>query len=270
MKINEPQSQSLRSLITAKAKADAQTEKLATGKRVNRASDDAAAMSIIESMTSEIKGLAQSHDNVASGMAALETTEGAASEITNLLQRQKELAIQSSNGTMSNSDRAALNEEFTSLTEQINDISNKTTYNGQSLLNGEGLGSGSAKLKTGEGEEMTLSKADMRTQSLGTSSSDISTQAGAADAIDSIQSAIDQSVSLRAKKGAEYSRLQSASSNIENQLVQQQDARSKMQDTDYATTITELQKTKVQSKAAMKTLSAENETLRSVLEMLKR
>jgi flagellin len=111
-------------------------ERLATGKRINSAKDDAAGLAISSRMNSQIKSMAVAVRNANDGISMAQTAEGALGEVTSMLQRMKELATQSANGTLGTSERAALQSEVTQLTSQINDISKSTNFNGLNLLDG--------------------------------------------------------------------------------------------------------------------------------------
>jgi len=109
-------------------------EKLSTGLRINRAQDDAAGLAMSEQMRTQIRGLGKAKRNAQDGQAALQIAEGALGEITNMLQRQKELAVQSANDTLTSTERMYLNDEFQALTKEINRIANNTDYNGKNVL----------------------------------------------------------------------------------------------------------------------------------------
>ena len=109
-------------------------EKLSTGLRINRAQDDAAGLAMSEQMRTQIRGLGKAKRNAQDGQAALQIAEGALGEITNMLQRQKELAVQSANDTLTSTERMYLNDEFQALTKEVNRIANNTDYNGKNVL----------------------------------------------------------------------------------------------------------------------------------------
>jgi flagellin len=156
MRINH----NISSMITQNSLANAQNnlgkslEKLSTGLRINRASDDAAGLSVSEQMRTQVRGLDRAKGNAQDGIALLQIAEGAANEISDILQRQRELAVQSANDTLTTTDRSYLDQEFNSLTAEIGRISNSTQYNGQTLIAGGsssfgGTGSSSSVLLIG-------------------------------------------------------------------------------------------------------------------------
>ena len=115
------------------------TEKLSSGYKINRAADDAAGLSISEKMRKQIKGLDQASTNAQDGISAVQTAEGALTEVHSMLQRANELAVQAANGTNATKDISAINDEITQLKEEIERVGNTTDFNGKNLLNGQNL-----------------------------------------------------------------------------------------------------------------------------------
>lgn len=124
-------------------------EKLSTGLRINRAQDDAAGLAVSEQMRTQIRGLGKAKSNAQDGIALLQIAEGAAGEITNILQRQRELSVQSANDTLTSTERKYLDDEFQSLSKEINRIAASTDYNGMNLLDGGTLSFGAVAVTTG-------------------------------------------------------------------------------------------------------------------------
>ena len=154
---------------------EAAMEQLSSGKRINSAADDAAGLSIATRMESQVRGLQQAISNAADGQNLAATAEGAMDEITNMLQRMRELALQASNDTMNSQDRENLDQEMGLLKQEIDRIVDTTAYNNIKLLDG----SNSSTLQIGQnkGEELTFTIADMSTTSLGSSTSSIAVNA---------------------------------------------------------------------------------------------
>src|SRR3954466_12788364 len=125
-------------------------EKLSTGLRINRASDDAAGLSVSESLRSKVRGMERAKSNAEDGIALIQIAEGATGEINNILQRMRELSIQSSTDTMTTTERSYTNKEFGQLMSEITRISNSASYNGMTLLDGAsgsfGVSGGSASV----------------------------------------------------------------------------------------------------------------------------
>jgi len=122
-------------------------EQLSTGKRINSAADDAAGLAISSRMTAQVKGLDQAVRNANDGISLLQTAEGALIEVTNMLQRMRELAVQAANDTYTSSDRTSLNLEYSQLMQEINRVSQNTQWNGMSILNN--TTTGTAAIGTG-------------------------------------------------------------------------------------------------------------------------
>jgi len=134
-------------------------EKLSTGLKINRAQDDAAGLAMSEQMRTQIRGLGKNKQNAQDGIAALQIAEGGLQEITNLMQRQRELAIQSANDTLTSTERKYLNDEFVQLSQEIGRIASSTDYNGKNMLNyvdDPNKSFGAASAITGKAASFTL------------------------------------------------------------------------------------------------------------------
>jgi len=164
-----------RQLNSSGADLDQATERLSSGQRINSAKDDAAGLAISNRMTSQIRGLDQAIRNANDGVSLIQTAEGALQESTNILQRMRELAVQSANGIFSDSDRQTLDAEVQQLTEELNRISETTSFNGQRLLDGS---LGNIDLQVGDQANQTITlniqKISADTLGLGSTSSDLS------------------------------------------------------------------------------------------------
>lgn len=132
-------------------------ERLATGSRINSASDDAAGLGIGSKMTTQIRGLDQAVRNANDAISMLQTADGASVEISDMLQRMRELAVQAKNGTNSSNDLTNLNKEFAQLANEIERVADKTTFNGQSIMNGDVGSSGQVTFNVGHGTGDTMS-----------------------------------------------------------------------------------------------------------------
>lgn len=146
-----------RQLSTNSANTNKSIEKLSSGLRINRAGDDAAGLAISEKMRSQVRGLDMASKNAQDGISLIQTAEGALNETHSILQRMRELATQSANGTNTDADRSALQDEMNQLTSEINRIGNTTEFNTQKLLNGGMAGSDSAKLTQATSASKTMS-----------------------------------------------------------------------------------------------------------------
>ncbi len=210
-------------------------EKLSSGLRINRAGDDAAGLAISENLKSDIRALNQAARNAADGISLIQTAEGSLDEVSNILQRMKELAEQSLNGTLSDTDRGYLNAEFSALSSEINRISDGVDFNGVKLLDGSG---GSVAIQVGIGTSASDSVAidlgaDLDAAGLGlTAAVDTATNAGAA--MDEIDDAISTVVSARGDFGAIQNRLESSIRNINMMSENLSAANSRIRDVDVA------------------------------------
>lgn len=256
-------------------------EKLSTGLRINRASDDAAGLSVSEQLRTQVRGLGRAKSNAQDGIALLQIAEGAANEISDVLQRMRELSIQSANDTLTSTDRSYLDQEFTALTDEITRISNSTQYNGQTLIAGGsssfgGSGSASSVLHIGAGatagtDNITITMDAISAGSLGLTGSStvgISTQASSLAAISSIDNAITSVNNMRSDVGAYVNRLDHAINNISNQEFNTQDAESRIRDVDFATETTEFTKSQILSQSATSMLAQSNAVPQGVLGLI--
>ncbi|MDH4479610.1 MAG: flagellin [Rhodoferax sp.] len=253
-------------------------EQLSTGTRINSAKDDAAGLAIGQSMTSQIRGLNQAVRNANDGVNMMQTAEGAMVEQSNMLQRMRELAVQSSNGTYSSDQRGYLNTEFSALITQIENIATQTTWNGQSLLTGTNTNSitgtsGAFEFQIGQasGQTLTVNIGDMSTGSSGLAVSGlaIATASGASSAITDIDDALDKINLQRAAIGAGINQLAYAADNMTNISANVTQSRSTIMDTDYAMATTQLAKTQILQQASTAMLAQANQQAQGVMALLK-
>jgi flagellin len=259
--------------VNARAMSTAM-EQLSTGSRVNSAKDDAAGLAIGQDMTAQIRGLNQAVRNANDGINMMQTAEGALSEQSNMLQRMRELAVQSSNGTYSSAQRTYLNTEFDQLLEQMDNIATETTWNGMSLLDAtsaEGLSttSGTFEFQVGQNADETISVAigAMDIATLGISA--LATASGASTAIDTIDTALDSINEQRATIGAGINQMTYAADNLSNIAANVTASRSSIMDTDYASASTQLSKSQIIQQASTAMLAQANQQPQSVLALLK-
>lgn len=243
-------------------------EKLSTGKRINRAGDDAAMMSIARELEKQVRGFEAAEGNMGDAMSALRIQEGGANEISSMLQRQRELALQADNGTLNQDQRDALNTEFQQLSQEIDRISLSTQYNGQSLLDGDSpLSDGTGQVQAGPGAEsrdqVNLQAADVGSSSLGLDSLDISDPANIGAAISGIDTAMGRVNEMRTTSGATYNRLESSLNNAENTRINTTAALSQAEDLDYAQGVAEQARAGVLSQSNMMMLQNFNDISRN-------
>lgn len=239
----------------------ADLERLSSGKRITKAADDAAGLAIATRLEATTKGLRQATRNANDGVSLIQTAEGGLSEISNILIRLRELTIQSSSDTVGDKERSFLNNEFGELTTEIDRISESTIFNGTNLLKGEAdilhfhVGS-----EGGESNRIAFDAGETNatTDNIGLAGSTVTDKDSAMDSIGTVDGAIDQISGQRAKLGAIQSRLQSTINNLEVQTINQDNARSVIQDVDVAQTSASLASTAVLKSAGIATLSQAN------------
>ncbi|WP_414012963.1 flagellin [Limnohabitans sp.] len=247
-------------------------EQLSTGKRINSAADDAAGLAISNRMTAQIRGLDQAVRNANDGISMLQTAEGALSEVTNMLQRIRELSVQAANDTYSDPDRESLQLEVTELIDEIDRIGNNTMWNGMYVFAADIGSDGDFSIQVGVGDsvdsviEGTLYEMDAG--ELGVDTLDISTATDAQSAMLSIDLAISTIDNWRAEYGAKINRLTYASDNISNVLLNTTESRSRILDTDYAKASSELSRTQIIQQAATAVLAQANTDQQTVLKLL--
>lgn len=246
-------------------------ERLSSGKRINSAKDDAAGLAIASTMTSQIRGMNQAIRNANDGIALAQTADGGLNEVTNMLQRIRELAIQSKSGTYSTSDRSNLQAEVTQLQAQIDDILTNTKFNGVSLFS-KTLGSDvTITIQAGDAPTSTidLTIAGLDGTKISASALDVSTPALADTTMNNVDAALASINGTRASLGAGQSRLQSAVNNLTSNSTNLSDARSRIEDTDYSSETTNLAKAQILSQASTAMISQANQTQQNVLSLLK-
>ncbi|MFH0919673.1 MAG: flagellin, partial [Fibrobacterota bacterium] len=253
-------------------------ERLSTGLRINRASDDAAGLSVSEQMRTQVSGLGMAKRNATDGIALLNIAEGAANEIEGMLQRMRELAVQSTNDTLTTTERAYTNQEYQSLMSEIDRITDVTQYNGQTLLDGQvgsfgAVNSGSSLLHIGPNasgnDRLTIAIDGTSSGSLTVGGTSVTSQLRAESAIRSIDVAINSVNKLRSDLGAFINRLDHAISNIENQSHNTQSAESAIRDTDFAAESTAFTRNQILMQSATAMLAQSNAVPQNVLSLLR-
>lgn len=243
-------------------------EKLSSGYRINRAGDDAAGLSISEKMRAQIRGLEQASRNAQDGISLIQTAEGALTEVHNMLQRMRELAVQSANDTNVAVDRSALQNEVNELLKEINRIATTTTFNEQKLL----TGSFQNKLfHIGPDKDVTLSISisAMTVGAFGITSAKINTQTAANAAISSFDKAIKAVSTLRSKLGANQNRLEYTARSLDNTAENTQAAESRIRDVDMAKEMMNFTKFNILSQASQAMLAQANQLPQNVLTLLR-
>lgn len=254
---------------------DTAMQQLSTGSRINRAQDDAAGLAIGQNMTSQVRGLDMAVRNLNDGVNLLQTAEGAMVEQSNMLQRMRELAVQSASGTYSDTQRSYLQVEFSALATQIDKIGSETTWNGMTVLTGTtgGATAGTYDFQSGKdsGQKISVAIGAMTLSGLAITAGAVAigAAASASSALASLDAAINTVNSQRSTIGASINRMTYAADNLSNISANTKASRSTIMDTDYATASTQLSKTQIVQQAATAMLAQANQQPQSVLSLLK-
>lgn len=271
---------SWRNLQASQASMNSSLEKLSSGKKINRAADDASGLAISEKMTGQINGLDQATQNAQNGISLIQTAEGALNETTAIIQRLRTLAVQSRNDTNTDDDRTQTNKEVKQLIAEISRIASTTQFNTKNLLNGDattavtGTDKGALTFQIGAnmGQTITVSIANMSAAAGGLNISttviDLSTTKGASSAIAALDTALATVSSTRAELGAVQNRLTHTINNLEVASENLSSARSNLQDTDMAKEMANYSKQQVLIQSGTAMLAQANQSSQSVLKLL--
>lgn len=247
-------------------------ERLSSGKRINSAKDDAAGMAIATSMTAQVRGMGQAIRNSNDGIALAQTAEGSLNEVTNMLQRVRELAVQSSSGTYQDAtDRAYMQTEVDQLTAQIGQVVTNSKFNGVTLFNNSAP---TVTVQTGANasETVALTMANLTTlaSAAGTAGSySVATAAAASTVLGTLDTELNAISSARASLGAGQNRLESVVNNLTSNVTNLSDARSRIEDADYSAETTALAKSQILSQASTAMIAQANQSQQNVLSLLR-
>jgi flagellin len=244
--------------------------RLSTGLRINSAADDAAGLAISERLRSRIRSLDQAQRNANDGISLAQTAEGSLDEVSSILVRLRELAIQASNGTISTTDKDTLEEEFATLKSEIDRIANSTEFNGIKLLDGS---STQTSFQVGVGNntavnQISIALTDVNIASLSIQNSSVNGTGSTSAAIADIDTTINTISSLRGKLGAAQNRLSSTIANVANQAENIAAANSRIRDIDVAFETADLTRNSILQQAALSVLAQANAQPQSALTLL--
>lgn len=246
-------------------------EKLSSGMRINRASDDAAGLAISEKMRSQIRGLKMAERNAMDGISLIQTAEGGMQEIHSMLQRMRELAVQAANDTNTTFDRNQIQNEIDKLIEEIDAISVNSEFNTQKLLDGTNSING-LTFQTGAntGQDVEIKIPSMKAADLGINSTtiNVTTQVGASGAIGVLDTAIEMVSSARATLGAIQNRLEHTINNLQVTHENLTAAESRIRDADMALEMTEFTRNNILNQSATAMLAQANQLPQGVLQLL--
>ena len=253
-------------------------ERLSSGKRINSAKDDAAGLAIATKMTAQIRGLNAAARNANDGVSLAQTAEGALGQISNIVQRIRELAVQSANGTVTNTDRLGLDNESRALIDQIDTIATTTNFNGVALLDGTAA---SISIQTGINatDTVNVGLSDSRSGTLnigkattqgtaGTSQIDLASAANASASLATLDTALNTIAATRASLGASQNRLQVTVDNIASTVTNLTEARSRIEDVDFSAETTNLAKAQILSQASTAMIAQANQAQQGVLKLI--
>jgi flagellin len=243
-------------------------ERLSTGRRINSAADDAAGLAVASRMNAEVRGLNMAIRNANDGISLAQTAEGGMNEIGNMLQRMRELSVQSASGTLSDDDRVNLQTEVTELIAQIGDVATRTQFNGVALLDGTNA---TVDIQTGAfaNETVAITLTDVDATALAVNAVDIGTAAGAQTALAALDTAIDAVSTAQAALGAGQNRLQTTVSNLTDRVTNISESKSRIEDADFSAETTQLAKAQILSQASTAMLAQANQSQQGVLSLIR-
>ena len=254
-------------------------EQLSTGRRINSAADDAAGLGITNRMTAQIQGLKQALRNSNDGISLIQTAEGSTNEITAMLQRMRELSVQSLNDTYSDTDRDSMDAEYQQLVLEIQRIAKTTKWSDYAILNDPNELSGKTftfKVGADDSEESTIditfsnfNPEDDDSITNGIFETSIDTSENANATLSAIDGVINEINSERATMGAKINRIEFAVNNLTNIITHLSESRSRIEDVDYSEATSELARRQIIQQAATAMLAQANQSPQTVLQLLK-
>jgi flagellin len=256
-----------RNLTSSQLSMNTSLEKLSSGKKINRAADDASGLAISEKMTGQINGLDQATQNAQNGISMIQTAEGALNETTSMIQRLRTLAVSARNDTNTDTDRAQTQKEVSQLLSEITRVSTDTEFNTKKLIDG----TASAlvfQIGANQGQVMSVAIASMGATALGVNALSLSSVTGASAAISALDKALSSVSSTRANLGAVQNRLTHTVNNLEVASENLSSARSNLQDTDMAKEMANYSKQQVLIQSGTAMLAQANQSSQSVLKLL--
>ncbi len=260
-----------RNLKVSNASQEAEFAKLSSGKRITKSADDAAGLAIAKKMDAETKGLRMASRNANDAISLVQVAEGGLNETTNILTRLRELSIQAGSDTVGEAERGYLSLEYEQLVQEADRISQTTSFNGRSLLKGEG---DTLQFQVGAygGEENLIeldsSSTDASAESLGISGTNVRDKSDAISNLEAIDEAIGKVSGFRANLGSIQSRLTSSINNLDVAVVNQEGARSRIEDLDVAESTAKLASSQIKNAAGMATLAQANALGNSALRLI--
>ncbi|MCG6656234.1 flagellin FliC [Halomonas campisalis] len=244
-------------------------ERLSSGMRINSAADDAAGQAIANRMTAQITGMGQAQRNASDGISLVQTMEGGLNQISDNLQRMRELAVQGANDTLSDEDRASIKLELDERIAEITRVAGATTFNGTDLLNASATLNIQVGANTTTGvDDITVNTVNVDATALSVNGLDVNDFSTAQAAIDAIDDALQTVDDERATLGATLNRFDSVVENLTTNITNLTEARSRIEDADYAVEVSNMTRANILQQAGTSMLAQANQTPQSVLSLL--
>lgn len=270
---NVPSLVAQRNLRGNRVLLDRTLERLSSGSRINHAGDDAAGLAISETLRAQIRGTAQAERNASDGISLVQVAEGGLVEISNIIIRMRELAVQAASDTIGTRERKFLDNEFQQLGEEVDRISNSTEFNGNPLLNGSG---NTFEVQIGTKNNPLIDRiklfdpyaTNVNLTSLGINLATVADKTSAQNSLANLDTALNTVVSIRATFGSMQNRLQSVINNLSVTKENMTAANSRIRDADLAEETSEMTKAQILNQAGVSVLSQANSSIKSVLGLL--
>jgi flagellin len=265
---------SQRALGTTNSALQTSLQRLSSGLRINSAKDDAAGLAVASGLTSQIRGFNQAVRNANDAISLAQTAEGALDEVTNMVQRVRELAIQASNGNYTSTERSALNKETSELVQEISRLTDRITFNGVKVIGS----TAATKFWVGQGtasaaNAVTISFKDIANTASGIGSfltnANVGTVADANSTITVADTALTRINKIRADLGAKQNRFESAVRNMQNVVENLSASRSRIQDADFAMETANLTRAQILQQAGIAMLAQANSVPQAALSLLR-
>ena len=260
-----------RNLKVSNAQQEAEFSKLSSGKRITKSADDAAGLAIAKKLEAETRGLRMANRNANDAISLVQVAEGGLNETSNILTRLRELSIQAGSDTVGDAERGFLSLEYEQLVQEADRISKTTNFNGRSLLEGQGdVMQFQVGAYGGENNMIQLDAGttDASAENLGVGGTHLRDKDGAIDNLEKIDSAINKVSAFRANFGSIQSRLQSTINNLDVATVNQEAARSRIEDVDVAESTAKVASSQIKNAAGVATLSQANQLGQGALRLI--
>jgi flagellin len=261
-----------RNLTATQHNSEQSLARMSSGYRINQASDDAAGLAISENLKAQIRGMRQASRNSNDGISLVQVAEGGLNEVSNMLIRLRELAVQGSSDTVGDTERKFIDVEYQQLKSEVQRISEVTSFNGRDLLNGTG---GMFDIQVGTHNDnfkdrlsFNASAANASTDALGITNEQVATKAGAQMSLDAVDKALVSVNGIRANFGAMQNRLQSTIANLAISDENLSAANSRIRDTDIAAESAELTRNNILTQAGVSVLGQANSMSQIALKLL--